>query len=150
MHYYELDARISDLQRSVYEPRYIFSLLAAMFVSIEIFPPAPAPATRDKNIKASSKMLSNGKHWPEMVHTLPCINATALPSCRPPYNTQQRGSFLIHMRDEKSKGLASPSLHRSPIRPIHLTGLSHWVPLPLKTYLLIYFGCRCHLPAARR
>ena len=32
--YYELDAHISDLGRSVYETKYLFSLLAAMFISI--------------------------------------------------------------------------------------------------------------------
>ena len=56
-----------------------------MFISISIFPAASAPATRDKNNTPSSKMLSNAKHWPETVHTLPCINSTAFPSCRPPY-----------------------------------------------------------------
>ena len=34
LRYYELDAHISDLGRSVYEPEYLFSLLAAMFISI--------------------------------------------------------------------------------------------------------------------
>ena len=34
LHYYELDAHISDLERSVYEPKYHFSLLAAMFLYI--------------------------------------------------------------------------------------------------------------------
>ena len=34
----------------------------------------------DKNNTPSSKMLSNAKHWPQMLHTLPCINAIAFPS----------------------------------------------------------------------
>ena len=68
MRYYELDAHISDLERSVYETEYPFSLLAAMFILIWLFPPAPAPppapAARDKNSTLSSEILSNAKHYP--------------------------------------------------------------------------------------
>ena len=35
--------------------------------------------------RSSSKMLSDAKHWPGMVHTPPCNKANVFPSCRPPY-----------------------------------------------------------------
>ena len=69
-----------------YEPRSLSHFWQQCLFRFRFFLPRPLRPPEIKIARrARKKILSNAKHWPEMVHTLPCINATAFPSCRPPY-----------------------------------------------------------------
>ena len=66
LRYSELDAHISDLERLVYELKYQFSLLAAMFISIWLLPPAPAGPPEIKITRRARKcflMPNTGLKW---------------------------------------------------------------------------------------